>query len=366
MSEERSEPSGSQPTRPPTRTGVRRTLGTMALVLAVVAGGVWGFQRWRHAQTHVSTDNAQVDSHIVPVLAKVGGYVEQVLFEDNQFVHRGDLVVVLDDSDLRVRLAVAEAELAAARAAVGAAGMPGRVEAEASAALARRQALEARLQSSRAVRERTARDLTRIEDLAEKQIASSQQLDAARAAAIAAEADVVALEQDVAAARASETSAGAATRTAEAQLQRAQVAALAAKENMEYAQVSAPVSGTASRTQVEVGQLVQPGQPLAAIVVESEPWITANLKETDLGRIHEGQGVAIEIDAYPGCEARGRVESLSPATGSKFALLPPDNATGNFTKVVQRLPVRIALVEGCGADRPLRPGMSVVVDIEVG
>jgi membrane fusion protein (multidrug efflux system) len=135
---------------------------------------------------------------------------------------------------------------------------------------------------------------------------------------------------------------------------------------MEYARVSAPVSGTASRTQVEVGQLVQPGQPLAAIVADSEPWITANLKETDMGRIQQGQGVAIEIDAYPGCEARGRVESLSPATGSKFALLPPDNATGNFTKVVQRLPVRIALVEGCGADRPLRPGMSAVVDIEVG
>jgi len=126
------------------------------------------------------------------------------------------------------------------------------------------------------------------------------------------------------------------------------------------------VSGTVSRTQVEVGQLIQAGQPLAAVVADASLWITANLKETELARVREGQGVAIDVDAYPGCEARGRVESLSPATGSKFALLPPDNATGNFTKVVQRLPVRIDLVEGCGEDRPLRPGMSVVVHIEVG
>jgi membrane fusion protein (multidrug efflux system) len=326
---------------------------------------VWGFGRWRYSQTHVSSDNAQVDGRIVPVLAKVGGYVEQVLFDDNQTVHRGDLVVVLDDTDLRVRLAIAEAELAAARAAVGDEGVPGRVEAEASAASARRQSLEARLESARAVRDRTARDLARIEDLASKQIASSQQLDASRSAAAAAAADVTALEQDIVAARASETSAGAGTRTAEAQLDRALVAALAARGSMEYARVTAPISGTVSRTQVEVGQLVQAGQPLAAVVADSALWISANLKETDMFKVHQGQGVAIEVDGYPGCEARGRVESLSPATGSKFALLPPDNATGNFTKVIQRVPARIELVDGCGADRPLRPGMSVVVSIEV-
>ena len=217
-----------------------------------------------------------------------------------------------------------------------------------------------------AVRDRTARDLARIEDLAEKQIASSQQLDAARSTAAASAADVTALEQDIIAARASETSAGAGTRTAEAQLDRALVAALAARGSMEYARVSAPISGTVSRSQVEVGQLVQPGQPLAAVVADSALWIAANLKETDMFKVHEGQGVAIKVDGYPGCEAHGRVESLSPATGSKFALLPPDNATGNFTKVIQRVPVRIELVDGCGSDRPLRPGMSVVVSIEVG
>jgi membrane fusion protein (multidrug efflux system) len=361
VSEEKVE-AGAQP---PTRAGMRRTIGMVVLVVALGAGAVWGFGRWRYSRTHVSTDNAQVDAHIVPVLAKVGGYVREIHFDDNQTVQRGELIVVLDDDDLRLIQALTKADLAAAEAAAGAEGTQGRVEAEAAATRARRQALEARLVSARAVQERTERDLERVEDLAGKQIASSQQLDAARTAAAAAAADVTALEQEIAAARATEASAGAATRGAEAQLQRARVAAYAADVNMAKAHVTAPVSGTVSRTSIEVGQLVQPGQPLAAIVADSALWITANLKETDMFRVHEGQGVAIEVDAYPGCEARGEVESVSPATGSKFALLPPDNATGNFTKVVQRVPIRVALTEGCGADRPLRPGMSAVVDIEV-
>ncbi len=300
----------------------------------------------------------------MPILAKVGGYVERVTIEENQTVQRGDLVVILDDDELQSRLAEAEADLAAALAAAGSDSVPGQVEAEASATRARTQALEARLASTKANQEKAAKDLTRVEDLASKQIASSQQLDAARAAARAAEAEVGALQQEIAAARASETSADAATRVADARLQRAKASVEDARLRLGYAHVVAPVSGIVSRKQVEVGQLVQPGQPLAAVVDDSLIWITANLKETETSDVHVGEGVDIEVDAYPGCVARGTVESMSPATGSKFALLPPDNATGNFTKVVQRVPVRIALVEGCGADRPLRPGMSVVADIE--
>ncbi|MGE0159336.1 MAG: HlyD family secretion protein [Gemmatimonadales bacterium] len=346
--------------------GARRMMWLIVLGVAVVGGGVWGVRAWRFGQTHVSTDNAQVDAHVVPVLAKVGGYVESVEFDDNERVQRGELVVVLDDADLQVRLHEAEADLAAALAATGEEGVVGQVDAEASATRARREALEARLTAANAHKERTARDLERIRDLADKRIASSQQLDAAEASAAAAEADVAALERDVAAARAAETSASAATRAADARLQRAKVLVAAARRSVEYAQVSAPISGIVSRTQVEVGQLVQPGQPLAVVVADSALWITANLKETETSGVRPGQGVVIEVDAYPGCEARGSVESVSPATGSKFALLPPDNATGNFTKVVQRVPVRIDVVEGCGADRPLRAGMSVVAHIEIG
>ncbi len=353
---------------PPVATPVPRTRRAVLLVIgaiAILAGGVWGVRRWSYARTHVSTDNAQVDGRIVPVIAKVGGYVQAVDVEDNEAVGRGDVVVAIDDAELQVKLHEAEADLAAAFAAAGTDGQQGQVEAEASASHARRQALESRLESARAHADRAAKDLARVQELADKQIASRQQLDAAQAAATAAQADVVALERDIAAARAGEASAGAAGRAADARLEHARAALERARLDLSYARVTSPVSGTISRKQVEVGQLVQPGQPLAAVVSDSAVWVTANLKETETADVREGQPVAIEVDAYPGCTARGTVESLSPATGSKFALLPPDNATGNFTKVVQRVPVRIGVTEGCGADRPLRPGMSVLAHIEV-
>jgi membrane fusion protein, multidrug efflux system len=365
VSEETVNPKGDGPLPGAAKNGARRTVTTVVLGVAVLVAGVWGVSRWRYARAHVSTDNAQVDGHIVPVLAKVGGYVDAVNVDDNQPVSRGDVVVVIDTAELAVRLAEAQADLEAARAAVGDDGMVGQVEAEATATHARRQALEARLASARANQDKTAKDLARVQELADKQIASRQQLDAAQAAATAAESEVAALERDVAAARAAETGAGASSRAAGARLARAVAAMDQARLNLGYARVAAPVTGVVSKAAVEVGQLVQPGQPLAAVVSDSAVWITANLKETELADVREGQHVDVDVDAYPGCHAGGVVESLSPATGAKFALIPPDNATGNFTKVVQRVPVRIAVKSGCGDGRPLRPGMSVVAHIQV-
>ncbi|HKJ02924.1 MAG TPA: HlyD family secretion protein [Longimicrobiales bacterium] len=343
----------------------RRPLTLVVVAVVVVAALVWGFERWRFSRAHVSTDNAQVDGHIVPLLAKVGGYIQEVRVEENQHVTRGELVVVVDPTELDVRLAEAEADVAAARAAAGGDGIAGQVEADAAATRARRQALEERLNAARAQRDRAAKDLARAQELADKQIASRQQLDAAQAAADAAAADLAALEQDVAAARAAERGAGASGRAADARLARAEAQLRQAKLNLEYARVQAPISGVVSKAQVEVGQLIQPGQPLGAVVSDSAVWVTANLKETELADVREGQAVHLDVDAYPGCDAEGTVESLSPATGAKFALIPPDNATGNFTKVVQRVPVRVAVVSGCGEGRPLRPGMSVNVHISV-
>ena len=135
---------------------------------------------------------------------------------------------------------------------------------------------------------------------------------------------------------------------------------------LQYAKVTTPESGIVSRKQVEVGQLVQPGQPLMWIVADTGAWVTANFKETQLASMHPGQSADVEVDAYKGCHADGKVLSISSATGAKFALLPPDNATANFTKVVQRIPVRIQIVRGCGSDRPLRPGMSVTAHVTTG
>jgi membrane fusion protein (multidrug efflux system) len=203
-----------------------------------------------------------------------------------------------------------------------------------------------------------------MEDLAGKLVVSKMQLDAARAAAASAAADVVALERQQSAAGGGVASAEAGVRLATARLQAAQAARDNAALQLQYTNVAAPASGIVSRKQVEPGQLVQAGQPLYTIVADTGVFVTANFKETQLGDLRVGQPAEIEVDAYHGATATGCVESVSAATGSKFALLPPDNATGNFTKVVQRVPVRIKVKQGLGADRQLRPGMSVTVHVD--
>src|SRR6266702_4199296 len=281
------------------RPGSRRRLAfaIMGVVLLSLVG--LGVRRWIFSLSHVSTDDAQADGHIVPILPKVGGFVTEIRVDENQRVKVGDTLVVLDDRDYKVRLAQAEADLAVALAGVSNRTRVGQAEAQVEQAQA--NALKAHA------------DLDRLRPLAEQDIVSQQQLDAAEAAARAAD------------------------------------AALA--------------SGVVSKKTVELGQLVQAGQPLMSVVPLEDVWITANLKETQIEAVKPGEPVDFTVDAYPGLHFRGHVESLSPATGARFSLLPPDNATGNFTKVVQRVPVRIRPDKPDPA-HPLRPGMSVVVTIQ--
>jgi membrane fusion protein (multidrug efflux system) len=207
-------------------------------------------------------------------------------------------------------------------------------------------------------------DLTRAKELVAKQIVSAAQLDAAQAAYDAATATLTATQRQVNAATSGISNAEAGVRLAKARLQASEAARANAALQLSFTTITAPLSGVVSKKLVEVGQLVQPGQTLMSIVSDSGVYVTANLKETQLARVHVGQKVDIEVDAY-GASAEGEVESIASATGAKFALLPPDNATGNFTKVVQRVPVRIKVTKGLGAERPLRPGMSVVASVIV-
>jgi membrane fusion protein (multidrug efflux system) len=177
---------------------------------------------------------------------------------------------------------------------------------------------------------------------------------------------VMSLERQVAAAGAGVTSAEAGVRLAQARYEAAKAARDNAELQLSYAAVLAPESGMVSRKSADVGQLLQAGQPVLSIVAADSIWVTANFKETQVAVMHPGQVVDLVIDAYPECHARGRLESISSATGARFALIPPDNATGNFTKVVQRVPVRIQVTEGCGEDHPLRPGMSVEATVHTG
>ncbi|HET6680469.1 MAG TPA: HlyD family secretion protein [Gemmatimonadaceae bacterium] len=336
-------------------------LGVAAL--ALVAGLIWGWQKWSYWRVHVSTDNAQVDGHVLPVLARVGGYVTTLRVEENQHVNAGDTLLALDDTDYRLRVAQAEADLRAAEAAAGAGEATGQAEAAVAQASGEEAALDARIIAAGAALTRANSDLARARELAAKQIVSRQALDAAQAAAVQADANLQALQRQADAAGSTVLSAHAGVRLARARLAAAQVARENAALQLSYTRVVAPASGNVARRQVEPGQLVQPGQPLLSIVADSGVWVTANFKETQLADIRVGSRAAIEVDAYPDCEVEATVESIGSATGARFALLPPDNATGNFTKVVQRVPVRLAVASGCGDGHPLRPGMSTEVGV---
>jgi membrane fusion protein (multidrug efflux system) len=334
-------------------------VGIIGLILLFM-----GFQRWSYGRTHETTDNAQVDGHIVPVLAKVGGYVKTVGVSENDHVTAGKLLVELDDADYRVRLQQAQADLAAAEATGGGGGFSGQAQSQVQSAAGQRAALDAQIGAARANANKADLDLARARELADKQIISRQQLDAAQATAAVAHANLLAAERQAAAAGGTVNTAEAGVRVANARTLAARANAANSQLQLDYTRITAPASGEVSRKQVEVGQLVAPGQPLMSIVADTGVWVTANFKETQLATIRPGQPVEFEIDAYGGCVGEGKVASVSGATGAKFALLPPDNATGNFTKVVQRVPVRIAVTKPCAGNLPLRPGLSAVVHID--
>jgi membrane fusion protein (multidrug efflux system) len=354
---------GATAPQPPKSGGKRRVVLPIIIVLAALAA-FWGFKQWSFGRTHESTDDAAVDGHLVPVLAKVSGYVEAVTVSDNDHVNADSILVRIDPSEYKGRLAQAEADLAAAHASAGGAGSSGQAQALVEQAAGQRASLDAQITAAQANEAKAKADLARMQELVTKQIVSRQQLDAAKAAADAASANVVALQKQTTAAGGTVAGAEAGVRLAAARVLGAQAARNNAALQLSYTKVAAPASGIVSRKQVEPGQLVQAGQPLLTIVTDTGIFVTANMKETQLADIRVGQPVEIEVDAYSGATVHGVVESLSAATGSKFSLLPPDNATGNFTKVVQRVPVRIRVTQGLGANEPLRPGMSVTVHVD--
>ena len=355
------------------------------LAVALVAGGVLV---WHYYSVRESTDDAQVDGHIDPVSARVSGTVQRVLTDDNQFVKAGDLLVELDPRDYGVAAQRARADLANALAnsAAASVGVPltsttssGQLAAaNAGLEAARREidAATARVQEARANYNKAAADLKRMTELVQKDEISQQQYDAAVAAESSTRATLESARAGVASAqgRAAQALAQAESAhtvpqqikvmreragAASADVERYRAALAQAELNLQYTRITASVSGIVSKRNVEPGQVVQAGQPLFSIVNLDDTWITANFKETQLKNMRPGQRVKIQVDAY-GREYDGVVESIGGATGARFSLLPPENATGNYVKVVQRIPVRIRINKGQDPDHMLRPGMSVV------
>ncbi|MDB4915614.1 MAG: hypothetical protein JWM95_3258 [Gemmatimonadetes bacterium] len=343
--------------------GGRGRIVLILVALAAIFGLGWGVKQYLYGRAHESTDNAQVDGHLVPVLAKVSGYVTAVNVAENDRIKPDSTLVRIDEKEFAVRLAQADADLAAARASAGGRGVEGQAEAMVQNATGQRAALDENITAARANATKADADLARMKELVAKQVVSRQQLDAAQAASDAARAQLASAQRSASAAGAGIVNAQAGVRLAQARLAAAQAARDNAALQLSYTRITSPVGGIISRKQVEVGQLVQAGQPLLTVVSDTGVWVTANFKETQLGDLRVGQPVELEVDAYGGWKVEGKVESLSAATGAKFALLPPDNATGNFTKVVQRVPVRIAITKGVDKDHPLRPGMSVFAHV---
>lgn len=314
------------------RPTISRILLYGVVALLAVLALAFGVQTIAFYLHHVTTDDAQIEGHIAPVLPRVAGYVAEVLVRDNQRVDGNDVLVRIDPRDLESRVNIARAALRNAEAAVAVA--------------------HANLEAVKSKREKTSNDFERNAPLFRQRVISPQEYDSTKAAADAAEAEYQAGTRQVTA--------------AEAQVAQRQADLDYAQLQLSYAIIAAPAAGFVSKKSVEVGQFVEAGQPLMAIVQEGEFWVVANFKETQLRKMRVGQPVTVEVDAYPGRIFHGRVESIASATGAKFALLPPDNATGNFVKVVQRVPVKIVFTDKPDPDHPLRVGMNVTAIVDVG
>jgi len=362
----------------------------LALLLVLVAAGAFV---WHYYSIRESTDDAQIDGHIDPISPRVSGTVVRVLVDENQVVQAGTLLVELDPKDYEVAVQRARADLADAEANATAAqvGVPLTTTTSSSQLLAADAGViaadrevdagHARVAEAQANYNKAAADLKRMEELVQKDEVSRQQYDAAVAAAAAtratlqsAQAMLANAESRVGQARAQAASAHtvpeqvrvtkARASAASAEVQRYRAALVQAELNLQYTRIVAPVSGILSKRNVEPGQVVQPGQPLFSIVNLDDIWVTANFKENQLRNMHPGQRANIEVDAY-GRTYSGYVESIGGATGSRFSLLPPENATGNYVKVVQRLPLRLRFDKGQDPNHVLRPGMSVVPTVFV-
>ncbi len=387
----------------PPRSRRRVALLLLGILAVLILAGVW---IWHYLGAYESTDDAQVDGHLSAISARVGGFVTKVNIEDHQFVEKGAVLVQIDPRDYELAVDRAKAELAQAEATarslnIGvpiqsveavsqvsstAAGLAG-TRAAVTAAQHQYDAARSRLQEAEANNARAQADFARYRELVAKDEVSRQRfeqaeasakagaaaVEAARAAASGAEQQIAEAQGRLAQAEAAVQVSGTGTQQVAATRARAQAALAAAQQrraelqqaqlNLQYCTVVAPMSGVVNKN-VEPGMNVQPGQTLLSIVSLDDVWITANFKETQLARIKPGQRVTISADAYSRSYT-GHIESIAGASGARFSLLPPENATGNYVKVVQRVPVRIVLDQGQNQDHSLRLGMSVTPKVWV-
>jgi membrane fusion protein (multidrug efflux system) len=344
---------------PPPRKSSRKKVMLFGGLAALLAAGIWyGQYYYFTGRFIVSTDDAYVGVHAATLAAKVPGYVAAVKADDNTKVHSGDVVATIDDGDYRIAVAAAHANIATQEATIARIGKQVAAQ-EAAVAQAKAQLASANANATRA-----GLELKRQQQLAVQQFASQQKLEQAQSDRDQAEANVLGAKAAVEAADTNVAVLNAQQQEAARTLDQLKTTLDKAERDLSFTVIRAPFEGVVGNRAIQSGDYVQSGQRLASLVPLDDVYIDANFKETQLAELHPGQPVSIAVDALDGHAIAGTVESVAPASGSVFSQLPPDNATGNFTKVVQRIPVRIRVPANVGAEEVLRPGMSVVVSVD--
>ena len=337
----------------------RRHLLLVAVLLVVAGVGSWyGHHWWTVGRYLVSTDDAYVGAKIATLAAKVPGYVATIAVPDNSEVRTGDVIATIDDGDYRLSVEAARGKLATQQATVD------RIGRQVVGQQAAIEQAKARLVSAKAESTRAELELQRQQFLAAREFASKQLLEQARAARDKSAAGVVDAQAAIDAATAEAEVIAAQQEEARRTLDELKTALAKAERDLAFTVIRAPFDGTIGNRAIQVGDYVQPGQRLVSLVPLDAVYVDANFKETQIERLRPGQRVTLGIDAFSSVTVEGTVESVAPASGSVFTLLPPDNATGNFTKIVQRLPVRIRIAPEVARQGLLRPGMSVIVSVD--
>jgi membrane fusion protein (multidrug efflux system) len=336
----------------------QKLLAATVLAGALGFGGYEGYHWWMDGRFVVSTDDAYVQADITTISAKVSGYVAEVPVASNQKVKAGDLIAKIDDGDYRLALRSARDKLATQQSAIA------RIGRQIEAARASVAQAAAQVEAAQAEAARAASDYARQVELSRSDYATRAKLDQAKAERDRTEAVVTGAQAALAAAGANVDVLAAQQVEAERVAKEQETAVAKAERDLSFTEIRAPVDGVIGNKSVEIGTFLQPGTRLAALVPLSTAHIDANFKETQLASLQPGQHVKISVDAYPDHDIEGTIESVSPASGSVFSLLPAENATGNFTKIVQRVPVRISVPDEVAQQGLLRPGLSVVVSVD--
>jgi membrane fusion protein (multidrug efflux system) len=345
------------------------------LLVLILTGGTYGISKYLHSQAHEETDDAQIEKNMNPIIPRVSGYINKVYVKDNDYVKKGDTLFTIEKRDYQLKIEEANAAYIGAESGYDVAKEDiGSALASIAVSDANVQTAGGNIETAKIRLGRATSDYVRYENLYKNHSITKQQYEQALAAKQEAENQVRILQQQQKASAFQKTVIEAKSRVsnkqtdvAAANIKKAKALLEVAELNLTYTVITAAIDGQVSKIDIQPGQLVQQGQSLFYIINNNEAWVVANFKETQLNKMVIGQKVTVKVDAYPDYDFEGTVTSFSPATGSRFSLLPPDNATGNFVKTIQRLPIKISLNASNDPKKIelLRPGMNADVDVHL-